>query len=60
MSSLVTVMKSRLAAKGLHVPIVEPLKAAVYTAVALVLADLTHSKEAFMSPRAKRRVAASS
>jgi len=53
-------MKSRLAAKGLHVPIVEPLKAAVYTAVALVLADLTHSKEAFMSPRAKRRVAASS
>jgi len=28
MSSLVTVMKSRLAAKGLHVPIVEPLKAA--------------------------------
>lgn len=60
MSSLVTAMKSRLAAKGLHVPIVEPLRAAVYTAVALVLADLTHSKEAFMPPRAKRRVAASS
>ena len=60
MSSLVAAMETRLVAKGLHVPIVEPLRAAVYTAVALVLADLTHSKQAFMPPRAKRRVIASS
>lgn len=60
MSSLVTATKRRLAAKGIHVPIVEPLRAAVYTALALVLANLTHSKEAFMPPRVKLRVAVSS
>lgn len=55
MSSLVAATRKRLAAKGLHVPIVEPLRAAVYTAVAWTLGGITHSKEAFMPPRAKRR-----
>jgi len=55
MPSLVAATRKRLAAKGLDVPIVEPLRAAVYTAVAWALGGITHSKEAFMPPRAKRR-----
>jgi len=56
MSSLMAATKKRLATKGLHVPIVEPVRAAVYTAAAWVLGGLTHSKEAYMLPRAKRRI----
>ena len=56
MSSLVTALKKQLARRGLAAPVVEPLRAAVYTAVSWVLGGLSQSKEAFMPPRAKRRV----
>ncbi len=54
-SSLVAATRKRLAAKGLDVPIVGPLRAAVYTAVAWTLGGIAHSKEAFMPRRTKRR-----
>jgi allantoin racemase len=56
MSSLVDAAQKQLTAKGLGVPIVEPLRAAVYTAFAYLFGGLTHSKEAFRPPRAKRRL----
>jgi allantoin racemase len=56
MSSLVTALKKQLARRGLAAPVVEPLRAAVYNAVGWVLGGVSQSKEAFMPPRAKRRV----
>jgi allantoin racemase len=56
MSSLVAQVQRRVMEEGLNVPIIEPLRAAVYNAVAWVLAGHTHSKEAFKQPRAKKRL----
>jgi allantoin racemase len=56
MSSLVAALKKQLARKGLAAPVIEPLRAAVYNAVGWVLSGLSQSKEAFMPPRAKRRL----
>jgi len=58
MSSLVTALQQHLVKQGLNVPIIEPLRAAVYNAVAWVLGGQSHSKEAFKQPRAKKRVVA--
>lgn len=56
MSSLMPALKKQLTRSGLAAPIIEPLRAAVYTAVGWVLGGLSHSKEAFMPPPEKRRV----
>jgi allantoin racemase len=56
MSSLVNALQKHVAAKGLNVPIIEPLRAAVYNAMAWVLAGHTQSKEAFREPPSKKRV----
>ena len=56
MSSLIPALKKQLARSALAAPIIEPLRAAVYTAVGWVLGGLSHSKEAFMPPPKKRRV----
>jgi allantoin racemase len=56
MSSLATALKKKLARSGIEAPIIEPLRAAVYTAVGWVLGGVSQSKEAFMSPPKKRRM----
>lgn len=56
MSSLVAPLKKQLARRGLAAPVIEPVRAAVYTATSWVFCGLSQSKEAFMPPRAKRRV----
>lgn len=56
MSSLIPALKNKLKRSGIEAPVIEPLRAAVYTAVAWVLGDLSQSKEAFMPPPKKRRV----
>jgi len=55
MSPLVEAIKERFEEIGIDAPIIEPLRAAVYTAVALVLAGLSHSKVAYRTPRPKLR-----
>ncbi len=55
MSPLVDAVREHFVKIGLNVPIIEPLRAAVYTAVATVLAGLSHSKRAYMTPREKFR-----
>ncbi len=55
MSPLVDAIKTHFTELGVHVPIIEPLRAAIYTAAAVVLSGLSHSKVAFMSPRNKFR-----
>ena len=55
MSSLVEEVKSRLEDKGIRVPVIEPLRAAVCAAVARILMGVSHSKEAYRPPREKPR-----
>lgn len=55
MSSLVKGVKEQLKVKGVDVPVIEPLRAAVYNAVMWVLMDISHSKEAYRPPRPKLR-----
>jgi len=45
----------RLFEKGLKMPVIEPLRAAIYTAVAWVLMGISHSKVAYPTPRTKPR-----
>lgn len=56
MSPLVDAIREHFAGIGVDVPIIEPLRAAIYTAVAVVMSGLTHSKAAYMPPRDKFRV----
>jgi allantoin racemase len=58
MSSLMPALQNRVADEGLNIPIIEPLRAAVYNAVAWVLAGYSQSKEAYKEPRTKKRVIA--
>jgi allantoin racemase len=53
MASLVEEVKSQLKAKGLNIPVIEPLRAAIYNAVAWVLMGVNQSKEAYRSPGTK-------
>ncbi len=55
MSPLVDAIREHFDRIGVNVPIIEPLRAAIYTAVAVVLAGLAHSKRAYMTPREKFR-----
>lgn len=53
MSSLLEGVMSQLKAKGIDIPVIEPLRAAVYTAIAWVLMGVSQSKEAYKPPRSK-------
>ena len=55
MSSLIEGVKSQLEAKGIKIPVIEPLRAAIYTAIAWTLMGASHSKEAYRPPRPKLR-----
>jgi allantoin racemase len=58
MSSLITALQKRVAEEGLDLPIIEPVRAAIYNAVAWILGDYSQSKEAYREPRRKKRVLA--
>ncbi|MCD6263200.1 aspartate/glutamate racemase family protein [Candidatus Bathyarchaeota archaeon] len=53
MSSLVEGVRSGLRARGINVPVIEPLRAAVYDAISWILMGVSHSKEAYRPPRKK-------
>jgi len=53
MSSLLEIVKKQLDKKGVNIPIVEPLRAAVYSAIVFSLIGISHSKAAYMPPRPK-------
>lgn len=55
MSALAAETQRRLEEKGISIPVIEPLRAAVYTAVSWVLMGISHSKEAYKTPRPKIR-----
>ena len=42
-----------LRARGINVPVIEPLRAAVYDAISWILMGVSHSKEAYRPPRKK-------
>ena len=58
MSSLITVLQKRVEEEGLDLPIIEPLRAAIYNAVAWILAGHSQSKQAYRAPLRKKRVLA--
>jgi allantoin racemase len=55
MSFIAEETQRRLFERGLKIPIIEPLRAALYTAVAWALMRVSHSKVAYSAPRAKLR-----
>jgi len=55
MSSLLDLVKQKVANKGIDVPIIEPLRTAVWTAVMFSLMGISHSKSAYRPPREKLR-----
>ncbi|MEB3860273.1 MAG: aspartate/glutamate racemase family protein [Desulfurococcales archaeon] len=56
MSSLAEMAQERLREKGIDIPVIEPLRAAVYTAISWVLMGVSHSREAYKPPRPKARI----
>lgn len=50
-------VQGELARRGYNLPVIEPLRAAVYTAISWALMGVTHSKAAYMKPREKLRKA---
>jgi allantoin racemase len=56
MSFLADSLQKRLLEKGIEIPVVEPLRAAIYTAVSWVLMGVSHSKLTYPKPREKLRV----
>lgn len=56
MSSFVSKVKRDLSTNySIDIPIIEPLRAAIYTAISLAFSENSHSKKAFMYPRQKVR-----
>jgi allantoin racemase len=55
MSFIAEEAQRRLLERGLRMPVIEPLRAAIYTAVAWVLMGISHSKVAYSTPRTKLR-----
>jgi len=53
MSSLVKAIEQRFMELNIDVPVIEPLRAAIYTAISVVLMGVSHSKKAYMKPREK-------
>jgi len=57
MSFIAEKAQEKLFSEGIEIPIIEPLRAAIYTAILWVLLKKTHSKAAYMPPRQKTRIA---
>ncbi len=57
MSALAKAVEERLRGEGVNIPVIEPLRAAVVTAISWVLLGVSHSKEAYRKPLSKYRVA---
>lgn len=57
MSALAEAMQARLKELGVELPVIEPLRAAIYTAVSWVLMGVSHSKLTYPKPRPKSRIA---
>jgi len=55
MSSLAEEAQRKLNEEGYDLPIIEPLRAAIYNAIYWVLMGVSHSKEAYKPPRPKKR-----
>lgn len=60
MSALYREVLKILSMKALHIPVLEPLRAAVSTAVSWLLANVSHSKTSYRYPRALRNLATKS
>ncbi len=56
MSSLMGALQKRVKEERLELPIIEPVRAAIYNAVAWILAGHSQSKQAYREPRLKKRV----
>ena len=50
-------VQEELESSGINIPVIEPLRAAIYTAVSWSLMGVSHSKAAYMTPRSKVRKA---
>ena len=55
MSALADRIGAGLEGLGIHMPVIEPLRAAIATAVSMVIQGISHSKLAYPRPRAKPR-----
>lgn len=53
MSSLLKAVEQRFMELNIDVPVIEPLRAAIYTAISVVLMGVSHSKRTYMKPREK-------
>jgi len=56
MSPIVDSVQEQLSNKGINIPVIEPLRAAVYDAIASTMMGVSHSKVAYRSIREKYRV----
>lgn len=56
MSPIVNTVQKNLKDKGVDIPIIEPLRAAVFDAIAWVMMGVSHSKEAYKHIRSKYRI----
>jgi len=55
MSSLTEAVEQHFKELNIDVPVIEPLRAAIYTSISMVLMGVSHSKRAYMKPREKYR-----
>ncbi len=55
MSGLADAIERKLRKDGIEVPVIEPLRAAIYTLISWIMAGKTHSKRAYPPPRKKLR-----
>ena len=55
MNTNLETFKNLLKEKGINIPVIEPLRAAIFTAISWVLMGVSHSKEAYRPPRPKIR-----
>jgi allantoin racemase len=56
MSALAEEAQKRLEKRGIRIPVIEPLRAAIYTAISWALMGASHSRAAYMPPRPKKRI----
>lgn len=56
LSPFVSTVKDGLAMRGIDVPVIEPMRAALYEAIACVLQGVSHSKIAYCQVRQKKRI----
>jgi len=57
MSYVANRVQDELARENIEIPVIEPLRAAIFTALSLILLGKSHSKSTYRPPRPKLRVA---